>query len=209
MENLSGYEYQLFISYKRNTAAEIWLDSFFYPELKKWLMEELPPGFNLKIFYDKQEIPVGSHWPKRLQHALKSSCILMPIFTSPYFSSSYCKAELESMLRRQTILGLDEDDFLNRLVYPIVFADGEHFPKDISRMQKRSMKEYASNASAFRESKKYILFEDEVKSIAADIGKILKTIPPFDSKWEVAEFLQEDLEHPAINMLPPSLNKGK
>jgi len=208
MKNISEYDWLVFISYKRNTAVEHWLEKFFYPELEQWLKEELPPHQKPKIFFDKK-IPIGNQWPDELQNAIKSSCILIPILNSPYFSSPYCLAELDSMLERQKVLKLSSNEMCSGLIYPIVFGDGKYFRKDISKIQSRCMKKFASTAPAFKKSKKYLDFQNEVKKIAIDICKMLESIPPFDSSWTVLDMTPENIIHPATKMSPPNLNKDQ
>ena len=67
---LPGYEYHVFISYRRSRDVGQWVQNHFYP-LLSGLLESLLSD-EPKIFLDS-EMEHGSHWPKRLSDALHRS----------------------------------------------------------------------------------------------------------------------------------------
>ncbi len=186
MENDKDYIWDIFISYRRNTAVEIWIEKYFYPELMRWLPEELPPNKEPSIFFDKRIKP-GTKWPNELRRALKCTNLLIPVLNSPYFGSPWCLAELNTILERERCLELSCEEQTEGLIYPIVFADGKYFSEDIKNIQYRDMKKYASVADAFRDSKEFLGFESEVKQVAKDIAYMLDKSHPFDQNWPVVE----------------------
>lgn len=213
MNEINDYQYNIFLSYCRNGAAEIWVREFFEPKLKLWLPEVLPPGSLPRIFLDK-DIPTGSNWPQNLRDAIKCSRILLPVLNSQYFASKWCLAELDSMLAREKLLKRKKEiKETDSLIYPVVFCDGVYFRADIKKMQLKDMKKYACTISAYTKSENFVEFEQAVKEISEEISEILNKTPPFDPSWPIVVPEPNIPEVPKndqkIPMDPPRINKMK
>lgn len=65
-----GYEYDLFLSYKRAGDLPAWVTNHFYPILLNALTDLLPSPPS--IFLDTEQV-VGVSWPENLEHALQRS----------------------------------------------------------------------------------------------------------------------------------------
>src|SRR5882672_3778436 len=163
-----GYEWDIFLSYKRNTVAQKWIDNHLHPLLEKWLPEHFPSDWRPKIFIDRQ-IEVGKQWPTTLERALVRSRCMLAVWSPPYFSSAWCKAELETMRKRerQTKVG--------RLVYPLLFADGEHL--DSSKEQWRDMKKWNNDEPSYASTADYGGLVLQVQEIAQDLYKMARGAP--------------------------------
>jgi len=206
MNSFKEYIYDIFISYRRHTPVEVWVERYFYPELMKWLPEELPPMRKLNVFFDKRIKP-GEKWPAKLCQALRCSRLLLPVLSSPYFGSPWCISELHSIQAREHYLKLSCEYQTDGLIYPVVFSDGKYFPDNIKHIQHRDMKKWASTAEAFESSKDFLTFESEVKQIARDISLMLDKSPPYDPNWPIVE-VEEKLNDPAMSMQPPRFTTG-
>lgn len=175
---MSKYNYHIFLSYKRGGAVEEWVKDHFYPFLKKWLNEELP---NEPDIYFDQDMRTGTEWPSEIINALKTSRILVPILNSKYFSSSWCRAELDTLLEREKYFLPDKIT----LIYPIRFHDGKYFSDDIKKRICFDMGEFTSTCSAFKGSANYILFENSVKKIASELAELLSKVPEYSNSWPI------------------------
>ena len=112
-----SYEYDIFLSYKRGGDVEDWVVNHFYDRLLRCLegvMDRDP-----KIFIDKT-IKTGSSWPDVLKNALKSSRILVSVWSPPYFRSPWCDAEWKSMLERERIKQLTSQQRPEGLVLSLI-----------------------------------------------------------------------------------------
>ncbi len=178
------YEYDVFLSYRRRSPVLEWLQNHFEPRLKGLLGEALP--HEPRIFVDYEQIETGQQWPLRLQEALKSSRCLLPIWSPSYFRSEWCVAELGSMMARESLLKYRTPDFPDRrLVYPVVFADGEHFPAETKGMKPLDLQEWNFPDLAFARSRKFIGFYRQMKKLAEELAGVIQQAPPWQDDWPV------------------------
>lgn len=178
-----GYEYHVFISYRRSGDVGEWVHNHFHPMLLRRLeslLDEEP-----KVFLDTA-MENGSHWPQRLSDALHRSCCLAAVWTPSYFRSDWCLAEWRTIAERERLVGLPTPAGRPGLVYPVVFSDGEHFPDDAKAIQARqNMHEFAYPYEQFRKTEKYLEFHDRMNEVATDLLHRLRGVPQWDSAWPV------------------------
>src|SRR5258705_3820007 len=93
-----AYQYDIFISYRRNEESRRWIEAHFEPLLK--LRVDLNLGREPVVFIDDR-IESGTSWPLQLASALATSRILVPLWTKTYFQSKWCTEELSHMLARE------------------------------------------------------------------------------------------------------------
>lgn len=183
LEMEQDYIYDIFLSYRPRPPVGDWVKYHFYPLLSRWLNQAMPR--DTKIFIDVEEIDVGSQWPLRLENALKNSRCLVPVWSPDYFRSSWCLAELQSMMQRESLLGFRTDENPAGLIYPVVFSDGEHFPPETKKIQNKDLRKWNSSSEVFRETRAYVDFEQEIQLIAQKIGQMLQTVPAYQQDWPV------------------------
>ena len=94
-----AYQYDIFLSYRRDPEAREWLVAHFQPLLKHYVEQEL--GRKVEVFRDDQDIEAGSTWPARLGGALGKSRTLVALWSKLYFHSDWCSRELSVMLARE------------------------------------------------------------------------------------------------------------
>lgn len=159
-----------------------WVENHFYPELQAWLPTHLPR--DPKIFVDL-DIEVGSQWPEKLCQALRGSRYMVAIWTPDYFRSPWCRAELATMRERAVQLGMGTELNPDGLVYPIQYADGEHYPKELEGTQRIDLREFNIPHKVFRESVLYIEFSKRIQHISEYIAKKIVDSPPWQPDWPV------------------------
>jgi hypothetical protein len=178
---VSGYEFDVFISYSRRGSAQRWLMNHFYPKFLDCLADQIAPA--PKVFVDKA-MERGVSWPDRLEKALYRSKILVAVLTPPYFESPWCMAELHNMFAREKFLGLAGPGCPQGLVYPILYSDSSNFP-DLTEL-KRSWWDFKSLAlpdMAFQRSEDWLLFHRKVTAFAEDLVELLHEVPDWRSDW--------------------------
>jgi hypothetical protein len=192
---VSGYQYDLFISYSRVGSVPKWLLNHFLPKLADCLADQFAPA--PKLYVDKR-MQRGVHWPSDLQKALQHSKIMIQLLTPPYFESKWCMAEWRSMQEREKLLGLGGPDISQGLVYPILYSDSENFPMDGLVRSWKDFKEFAHPDPVYQQSRRYIHFHREVNELAVDLVRLLKQVPEWQPDWPLV-----DIPDPVIIPPPP------
>ncbi|MFJ2233400.1 toll/interleukin-1 receptor domain-containing protein [Streptomyces sp. NPDC087859] len=176
------YEYDVFISYSNRGHVKDWVKNHFQEELTKSLWDVLPN--DPRVFVD-YEIPVGTRWPEKLEDALLKSRCLVAIWSPPYFRSEWCMAEWTSMRKRQEVLG-ESNGQAPTLIYPIRFADGDHFHPDAQATQHcRDLSKYGHDGEQFRNTPDYVAFQREMRTVAEEVASLIDCAPEWQADWPV------------------------
>jgi hypothetical protein len=127
-----SYQYDIFISYRRNEETCSWIRRHFVPLLE--LRVELELGRKPEIYVDSQ-IESGTSWPASLGAALGGSRVLIALWSRNYLASVWCTEELSHMLAREREAKLRTIDRPHGIVIPAFVHDGETFPSDLGHIQ--------------------------------------------------------------------------
>lgn len=180
-----AYEHDIFVSYSRSPTVGQWVCNHLVPRLEARLgniSRDKP-----KIFCDFK-IEEGTNWPAELKRQLRGSRLLLTIWSADYFRSRWCMAEWESFQRREAELGLFSDASPQGLVYPVRYADGEHFhPRAKETQCRKDFSTLNYPDEVFRLSPKYMEFDDLVQRMADDLEVRLREIPPWRSDFPIVE----------------------
>lgn len=190
---VSGYEFDVFISYSRHGSAPKWLLNHFYPKFLDCLVDQVAPA--PRVFLDKG-MERGVHWPSRLEKALHQSKIMIAVLTPPYFTSPWCTAEMASMRAREELLGLAGSDRPQSLIYPILYSDSENFPDEGRQFSWWDFKKYATPEPVFQESRDWVHFHHMVTEFARDLVQLLGQVPEWRPDWPI-------IERPDPTLMPP------
>jgi len=169
-----GYEYDVFLSYRRYQQWPQWVENKFLPIFEHWLGEHL--GRDARIFFDKN-IETGTIWPTELLNSLAASKILVPLWSRQYFNSYWCKAELGHMIRREEICGS------SRLVVPASIHDGNRFPQLAKQRQYKNLNEYVNirmNPEGITAEKLSRMINDW----GPDLENAIRHAPAHNPQWE-------------------------
>jgi hypothetical protein len=191
-----SYEHDIFVSYRRTPTVGGWVQNHLKPRLEARLNEIAPEP--IRVFLDTT-MAEGVNLPAALKRHIQRSGVLLAVWSADYFRSAWCMAEWRSFREREVQLGLFSDDDPNGLVYPVRYADGEYFhPEAKLALCRKDFARLNYPDDAFRQSAKYLEFDDLVKEVAADLIAKLATVPAWSDKFPVLE--------PAP-MAPPSLKR--
>lgn len=177
------YLYDVFISYRHKAPMGDWVRNHFHPLLEQWLPEFLPVDHEPSIFID-WDMETGTAWPAKLRQALQTSRCILAVWSPQYFRSAWCLAEWQTMLERHKLLGLGTQQNPGGLIYPVTFADGEHFPDEAKIAKPKDLRKWNIPHPSFKETKDFIELDKEMQSLCEELGKMILQAPPWDD-WPV------------------------
>lgn len=174
-----GYEYDVFISYRRHGEWPQWVKNQFLPLFDHWLGEEL--GSQYSIFID-QNIKEGISWPYELADALSCSKVLVPLWSRQYFYSLWCQSELAHMLVRQQECGFGTRKNRQCLIIPAIIHDGQDRPQFIKNISCLEIQDCTSVRMA-NGSPKAEKLDDRIKNWVPSIVKAINSAPQYNPDW--------------------------
>lgn len=186
------YEYDIFISYRRNEEAVGWITNHLIPLVQLRLEMEL--GYTPKVFLDEQ-IELGATWPLALGQALGRSKTLLVLWSKNYLASPWCLQELGMMLRREQATGLRSVSNPRGLVIPVFIHDGEAFPADLQHIQHIDIKK-CFNVRMVRDGARAEELDATLATHAPAIAECIENAPPWDATWPIgaADAFKEKFE---------------
>ncbi len=188
-----GYEYDIFLSYKRGKIREQWIHDIFRPLFDEQL-EEARGGAKSKVFIDTVEIPAGVDWPQYLATALSKSRCMVAILSPSYFGSEWCMKEFNAMYKRQR--ELREKKILaaeHAVIVPFVKQGPlEAFPDFIDRIQLLDYSRFNKVGEAFRNSELYLEMQGKIETDAKTAATMIKHAPDWLPEFEKTEWLHGD-----------------
>jgi len=181
---VSGYKFDVFISYCRHGNVQKWLLNHFLPKFRDCLTDQL--AHTPRVYVDRT-MPRGVHWPSDLRKAMLHSKIMVPLFSPPYFRSKWCLAEWESMRQREKLLGLGSLEHPQGLVYPILYSDSNNFPTEAKEISRWDFKKLSTPEPSFQDSRDWHLFHHRVTEVAEDLAELLPQVPDWQPDWPVID----------------------
>jgi hypothetical protein len=149
-------------------------------------MDELAPR-QIKLFCD-YKMEDGVNWSAELSNRVRSSSLLLTIWSADYFRSAWCMAEWQSFRDRERRLGLFSDANTLGLVYPLRYADGKYFHPDAQlTLCRKDFSRLNYPDEVFRESAQYLQFDALVQDVAQELVDRLGTVPPWQGDFPVTE----------------------
>ena len=201
-----AYEYDVFVSYKTGGVFEEWLHEHFLIFLKDYLKATL--SRDARVFVDKSGISSGDAWPERIKRALVHSKCLIPIWSPPYFYSSWCMCECNVMLDREKRLGYRTTTNPGGLVIPVRIFDGEQFPDFAKNIHCFDCRNFARTGEGFKKTERYIKFQDHMLDWIPDVVDCINSAPSWSNEFEMwVEDSIEEIQHPTsdVSFKPPIL----
>jgi hypothetical protein len=178
-----SYEYDVFVSYRRQEPIKTWVSQYFVPELKKWLAAEL--GYE-RVFLDEENIGSGESFGPSLEYALRRSTLMVPVWAPGYFYSSWCIAELQTMIARERANGYRTQGDPRVLIAPIRFSDGNRFPRNIvGEIKHLDFYPYTYTAPGWNQTRLYVEFQDAVKELANRLAGMLNDAPEWNERLAI------------------------
>jgi hypothetical protein len=177
-----AYEYDIFISYKRDAETNRWIADHLEPLLKTYV--ELELGRAPRIFRD-DKLEAGTTWPVALGAKLAGSRVLLALYTKTYFHSEWCTRELSAMLEREEQVGGRTATKPDGLIVPLILHDCEPLPAKVKNIQAQPIRE-CFNVRMRKDSPRAELLADEIGRIAKPIARAIGEAPQWRSAWRTA-----------------------
>jgi hypothetical protein len=183
-----GYQYDVFLSYRRANQWPRFVDAIFVPMFRHWLEAEIgqPP----RIFFDVEDIETGESWPRRLAMGIAQSKVMVCLWSNEYFRSSWCQAELGQMLARREIAKARSGPL--PLVLAVVIHDGESISPSLNDIQRMPIQEYA-NPWLARDSPRAEELSERIRKFCIHVAHALTKVPECDPSW--TDLISDDFVH--------------
>jgi TIR domain len=181
--DMVAYEYDIFLSYRRTDTVGRWVRNHLLPRLGLRLNEASP--VSVRISCDKQ-IESGARWPEELKSRIRQSGLLLMVCSADYFRSDWCVAEWESFREREKQLGLIGPGRTQGLIYPIRYADGDHYHHDLQVTQcNMDFSSLNYPDEVFSRCPEYIQFDRLVQDMARELISLLKRLPAWQDNFPI------------------------
>lgn len=184
-----AYEWDIFISYKRDELPKLWMEETFLKLFKGYLKEALG-GREIKIYRDVEGIEGGANWPNSIKRALATSRCLVPILLPSYFQSEWCTKEMAVIYHRQERLGYSTVNNPGGLIVPLKIHDGDDFPPFVNNLQILDCNDYFIVGEAFTLTPGYVDFQRMLMKWVGDVAKAVKRAPEWNPEWLEEKWLE-------------------
>jgi hypothetical protein len=175
------YQYDIFISYRRDDQTKAWIAKHFVPLLNHHVFNEL--GYH-PVFYIDDQLESGVSWPFALGHALGTSKVIIPLWSKTYLNSVWCTCEISHMLERESKVGCRTIERPEGLIFPTIIHDGETLPASLSSIQKIEIQE-CFNVKMSPDSPKAEILADRLKPLGKAIADAILNAPECEADWRI------------------------
>ncbi len=178
-----GYQYDIFISYRRDPLTLKWISEHLVPLLKHTVLLEL--GVPPNIFVDDQ-LETGTTWPIQLGKKLGDSKLIIPLWTKTFLDSKWCSCEIGHMLEREEKCGFRTIDKPGGLIFPFIIHDGETIPASLQAIQQKTGIQDCFNVRMSADSPKAELLADKIREVGKPISDAIQQAPAWSGDWQIA-----------------------
>nr|WP_314498875.1 TIR domain-containing protein [uncultured Chryseobacterium sp.] len=175
------YQYDIFISYRRDDLTLKWIETHLVPLLKLHIKMEL--GREPTIFIDST-LEQGSTWPIELGSALGRSRLIIPLWTKTYLGSVWCTHEISHMIEREKKCGFRTYQKPTGLIFPTIIHDGETLPLYLTTIQKTEIQE-CFNVRMSIDSPKAEVLDDKLRLMSITIAEAINAAPDWEEDWNL------------------------
>lgn len=184
------YEYDVFVSYSRQSLRTEWIVDIFLPQLLLHLGDEVVTATGRRLApvvidqaavnfdFDRSELngvvgfAVGTDWRESLRRVVSKARCMVGIWSPQYFVSEICLAEWYSFQQRD-------------MVVPLSVNDGDSFPLQ-AHEQRVNMNDYFLVGPAMRQSQTYIDFQRAMKQFCVATARKIAAAPEWHN-WNLIE----------------------
>ncbi len=174
---MADYEYDVFVSYKRDPLFGGWLKEHFLPLFQSLVTQDIYARCKRRakgIFFDEKALKPGDPWPSDLVDAICRSRCMVAMCSPLYFDSEWCLSELHSFLDRM-------ESKKAKLLVPVALHDGDTFPESVRRIQHADFSSYVIDGPAFRTVPLYVNYQQDLKKLSSRVAELVHAAPPFET----------------------------
>lgn len=176
-----NYQYDIFISYRRDDLTKAWIEKLFMPILSSHVFLEL--GRHPEFYIDTQ-LEGGGTWPLDLGNALGTSRVIVALWSKTYLNSMWCTCEISHMLERENKTGYRTINKPDGLVFPTIIHDGETMPINLTSIQKIEIQD-CFNVKMSPDSPKAEVLSDKLKPLGKAIANAILNAPECEPDWKI------------------------
>jgi hypothetical protein len=194
----TGYQHDLYISYRRRDPVSGWVRHHFLRLVSQWLRAEL--DYEPSIHADLSEEDTTSPTAAPERHPLLYARCLLAIWSPDYFRSHSCVSELATVLDREQRTGA-------RLIYPVLFSDGDHLPGQLGPHSldgrlRHDLRSWNCPHPGFAEMRGGVELDREIRKLAVELSLLIRAAPPWDPDWPLTEAAVQAAPHvPLLRIL--------
>lgn len=181
---MSAYKYDIFLSVKSDKTFDEWVADTFMPLFESFVRQDiisecqrLPLGSAGGMYYYRKALAPGDPWPEELREAIQCSRLAIALCSPEYFYSEWCLTEFYSFLERTRLKKA-------KVLVPISIHNSSSFPADLKGIQRLELADYVIVGPGFKETKKYTLFQEELKTLSKNVARLVKEAPLFE-EWPI------------------------
>jgi TIR domain len=175
------YEYDIFISYRRDDETRRWLNDHFVPLLEHRMQLILP--YKPRVYTD-QRLETGTTWPLELGEGIGKSKILIALWTKTYLNSEWCAIEMSHMLEREAVHGLKQPQNKNGLVVPVIVHDGETLPAPLNIAQRLELIDCFNSRMSW-DSWRAEKLSELLGNASKGIAMLIDNVPAYVEQWNI------------------------
>jgi TIR domain len=192
------YEYVAFFSYKRDPQTNRWHEAL-VDKIQYWLGQELVVD-KPRIFFDTRSIENGHDFDEFIRDSLRSSVVMISVFSPLYFTSKWCLSELHTFYAREEQLKIKKGS----LIASAQFHDGENYPPYAQRMQSDDFRNFAILHPKFWDSEAALHFDQIIKDFAIKVAKKIRAAPPYSDNFPLNVVPDDGVQVPGVIGRPSS-----
>jgi TIR domain-containing protein len=175
-----GYDWDVFISYRRLGPVAPWVRKSLYPTLAGWLTQMVNGA---RVFLDDDVLGGGATPEECLKHLHRSKCLLA-VWIPVYADSDWCVAEWRAMRDREESLGAGSG---THLLYPVAYTGWGDSKSNMLPIlgEQRKVQPHAD----FRDDNCRLdprlkpKMTARVEKIASDLASVIRSVPPWDPRF--------------------------
>ena len=177
-----AYEYDIFVSYRRDAEALQWIRRFLRPLIEHRVGLEMNHAPTLFIHEAGNQIQAGTAWPVELGETIAKSRIMIALWTKNYLASDWSRQELSLMLERETTTKARTAANKYGLIVPIIAHDGETIPARLASAQQLKVKDWF-NTRMPNDGPQAAALAEEIGLHAPGIAEAIGRAPAWQKGW--------------------------
>lgn len=180
-----GYEYDIFLSFPRAGGTFAWVRNHFHPVLVETLTNVVGDPPQIFLYTDQEN---GLAWTANIKRSLQRSRYMVAVWGPTYFRSAWCRAELESIRRREQLLGMRTVEDPRGLVYPVIYVNSTNLPEEARAIFSKStadLSDWAVPMPQFKDTPDFLQFYKAMRTVAEELRDLLPQAPPWQEDWPV------------------------
>jgi hypothetical protein len=171
-----GYHHDVYMSFHREDLWLTFISRHFLPIFQHWLTAAM--GRRVLIFFDEDLLETNDRWPSELAVNLATSRIMVCLWSTSYFRSPWCTAELGLMLARRKLVATE---YASPSLIVAAVAHGLP-PAQLSDIPQFDIRE-VTNPYMPRDSLSAQQLSLSIREFSENVAHAIGRVPEYDPGW--------------------------